>query len=210
MKRSVVIGVIVGMALLTVVIAIAFVPAREPVSLTLMQYHRWPHGATLKLTNNSKKNIGYLTDLGGYTLGAYTPILFCQKTENGWTNTSPPISPSPNVTFIAQPSGFVVGSTNKFYSMGIPGTNAGFMRALQPREIKPGRSAELYVSLEPDGPPIRVGTVCIIPQGKLAQQFGQWMVHIKRWCYLKSNPPGQVEVWCNEPLQVSSKPTHTE
>ncbi len=124
MKKRAFIGIAIVVVVLIGVLAIILAPARESISLTLLQYHRWPHGATLKLTNNSRKNIAYLTDFGCYTPGAYTPILFCRKTENGWTNTSPPISPYPMITFIAQPSGFVVGSTNKFYSMGVPGSSA--------------------------------------------------------------------------------------
>jgi hypothetical protein len=201
MKRSVVIPVAVGVLLIGV-LAIFLVPAREPVSLALVQYHRWPHGATLKLTNNSSKNIAYLADAGA-------PLLFCQKTEKGWSNTSPNISQLRLASYIQ--NGVVVIDTN-LYFIGVLGnsTNAGFTQPLRARELKPGRSTELYLILEPDGPPIRAGTVCIIPRGKLVQQFGQWMVHIKRWFHLKSNLSGQIEVWCNEPLQVSLRPTRAE
>jgi hypothetical protein len=204
MKRSVVIPVVVGVLLIGV-IALAFVPVREPVSLTLVRYQRWPHGATLKLSNDTTKTISYLTEQGGYT-----PTLFRQKTGNGWT-ASPPLMSQLSVLSYIQ-NGAFVSDTNLFILVGVPGNspNAGRSHVFQAHELKPGRSAELYVSLEPDAPPIGVGTVCIIPQGKFAQQFGQWMAHIKRWCHLKSNLPGQFELWCDEPLQVSLKPTRAE
>jgi hypothetical protein len=214
MKRPALITIGIAAALLVGICLVLFIPAGEPVSLTLSDYHYGPHGATLKLINNSRKMITYLTDPGDYMdMPVLSSVLLLQKTGRGWTNTSPPVMSEVSVeSFSVQPSGIVVGHTNQFYSIGLPGNspNAGFMGLLRAHELKPGRSTELYVSLEPDGPPIRVGTVCIIPQSKLAQQFDQWMVHIKRWCHLKANPPGQVEVWCNESLQVPSKPTHEE
>src|SRR5690242_5153549 len=82
MKRSVVISAAVGVLLIGVCVVL-FVPAREPLSLTLLNYRRWPHGATLRLTNNTTKTITYLTDWG-----AYTPVLFRQKTGNGWSTSA--------------------------------------------------------------------------------------------------------------------------
>jgi len=190
-KKRVVIWAAVAMAVLIGVLVVVFVPGRERVSLTLLHYRRWPDGATLKLSNDTGRTITYLTKQGG------SATLFLKKTADGWTNAPLPVIPemelsdAPSAKFIQV---FVLDSSSP--------------RELgRSRQLKPGQSAEIYVGLEPDGLPMRVGVVCRIPQGPVAQRFGKWIWWIKQRCHLKSTPPGQIEVWCSEPLQVSEKPT---
>jgi hypothetical protein len=206
MKRSVVISVAVGVLLIGV-LAILLVPGREPVSLTFLRYHRWPPvpsaihtGATLKLTNNSKKTITYLTDFGG---GIF---LFLRKTPEGWTNTSIPVS---SAMFMDRPGGKLTPGYI-FADPAVPRKPGEGASPVRIRELKPGQSIEVYVGVEPDTLPMRVGIVCRTPQGKLAQQLGNWIGRAKIWCHIKSKPPGLFEVWCDEPMQISSAPPNSE
>jgi hypothetical protein len=212
MKKSAFISVAIGIMLLVVISVVLLVPGREPVTLTFLRYEPWP-AAKLKLTNNSRKTITYLTGR------ADAPVLYRLRTSAGWTNTSPRITTGTRVETTYGASGTIVSSTtNQLYFLGDlnplkPG-NAGrrfdLAQHLQTHKLEPGQSGELYVTLEVDGASRRIGTVCIIPQGKLAQQFARWIGRVKGWCRIKSKltVPGQVEVWCNEPLQISSSPTH--
>lgn len=197
MKRSMVIAVALGVLLIGV-LAIILVPAREPVSLTFVQYLPGAEAAKLKLTNISSKTITYLTDEHG---GA---VLALPKASTGSTNSMPEILTGT----MTPPTGKPVPT----YFFAVPGfvTNGGRFEVLRANDLKPGQSAQLYVWFEADGSPTRVGTVCIIPQGKLAQQFGRWINRVKSWCHMKSKLPGQFEVWCSEPLQISSSPTRKE
>jgi len=198
MKRPALITIGTAAALLVGVCLVLFIPVREPVSLTFLQYEPWP-AAKLKLTNNSRKTITYVTDR------ADAPVLCRLKTSAGWTNTSRQVLGG---TW----RNAATGKTNQIFASADPAPGIGIsnLKLLERRELEPGQSAELYIILEPDGPPVRAGTVCIVPQGKLAQRFGQWIGNIKKWCHLKSNPPGQIEIWCKEPLQISLKPTNAE
>jgi hypothetical protein len=195
MKKSAFISIAIGIALLVGISVVLFMPAREPVSLTFLQYMTSRDVAKLKLTNNSGKTITYLTDQHG---GA---VLALANTPTGWTNSLPEIV-SGGTTDPA------TGKTIPAYFSGDPGfmTNGSLapFELLHIDKLKPGQSAELYAWLQADGSPTRAGTVCIVPQGKLAQQFGRWINRVKGWCHMKSTPSGQFEVWCNEPLQVSS------
>jgi hypothetical protein len=151
--------------------------------------------AKLRLTNNSGKTITYLTDYSG---GA---ALALPKTSRGWTNSSRELL-----------RGTVMdGLTEKitpFYAYADPGFmtkgSTGDSKSLYPNELKPGQSAELYAWLQADGSSIRAGTLCIVPQGKLAEQIGRWLNGAKRWCRMKTTPPGVVEVWCSQPLKDPS------
>ena len=197
MKRPVVIAVALGVLLIGV-LAIILVPAREPVSLTFVQYLPGAQAAKLKLTNISNKTITYLTDEHG---GA---VLALPKASTGSTNSMPEIVSGT----MTPPKGKPIPA----YFFADPGfmTNGGRFEVLHANDLNPGQSAQLYVWFEANGSPTRVGTVCIVPQGKLAQQFGRWINRVKSWCHMKSRSPGQVEVWCSESLQMSSSPTRTE
>jgi hypothetical protein len=189
-KRWVLTSIAIGLALLAGISVIVFVTARKPISLTFLEYQ--PLRAKLKLTNNSSKTITYMTDYFG---GA---ALVLPKTSAGWTNSSRELLNG------AMMDG-LTGKTTPFHIY----ADAGYMtngsrshtESLQPKDLKPGQSAEIYAWLQADGSPIRVGTVCIVPQGKFAQQFGRWINRVKDWCHVKSTPPGLVEVWCAAPLQ---------
>jgi hypothetical protein len=189
-KKPVVIWTLVTVVVLVGVLVVVFVPGRERVFLTLLHYRRGPDGATLKLSNETGKTITYLTAQGG------SATLFVQKTADGWTNMPIPVIPE-------MESADAV-SANPIAEFVFPlSSSMDFERS---RELKPGQSAEIYVGLEPDGWPMRVGVVCRIPQGPVAERMGKWVGWLKERCHLKSRPPGEIEVWCSEPLQVSAKP----
>jgi hypothetical protein len=203
MKRSVVISVAVG-ALLIGILVLVFVSAREPVSLTFLEYHESFHHAKLKLTNDSRKTITYVTDKEG------TPVLCRVKTSAGWTNASRQVLNGTSWT----PA---TGITNQIYiyaDWAFPPSGPLWNRIefLEAHELAPGQSVEFYFDLKADGPPMRVGVVCFTPPGTLARRFGQWRDRIKLWCRIKSfsRPPGQFEVWCDETLQISSPPVNAE
>lgn len=200
-KKQVVIWIIVVFAVVIGgLVVVVFVPGRERVSLTLLHYPRWSHGATLKLSNDTRKTITYFTHAHG------GPILFLRKTENGWTNTSLLLKKAR----LGDPNG---AKPSQFYSLEFPSSPkkvGDVVELALGRELKPGQSAEVYVDLEPDGLPVRAGVVCSTPQGPVAQCFVEWIARVKRWCGLRPKPPGQFEVWCSEPLQVSAKPTRME
>jgi hypothetical protein len=201
MKKSALISIAIVAALLIGVCVTLFVPVREPVSLAFMQYLPGAQAAKLKLTNNSTKTITYLTDEHG---GA---VLALSKTSTGWTNSLPEILRGGTT----DPA---TGKTIPAYFSGDPGFmtngNGGRFELLRTNDLKPGQCAQLYVWFEADGSLTRVGTVCIIPQGSLAKRFGGWIGRVKQCCHLKSKPPGQIEIWCNEVLQVSSNPKSAE
>jgi hypothetical protein len=198
-KKRVVIWTLVAVVMLIVVLVVVFVPGRERVSLTLLHYRRWPHGATLKLSNDTSKTITYFTDQGGGV------ILFLSKTESGWTNTSLSLT---EVRLSA-----LDGKLRQVYSLRSPSSpkkEGDPLEIARSRELKPGQSAEVYVELEADGLPVRAGVVCCVPRGPVAQRLGKWIGRVKQWCHLKYKEPGVIEVWCPESLQVSAKPTRTE
>lgn len=188
-KKPVIVWALVAAAVLIGVLVIVFVPGRERVSLTLLHYRRLPDGATLKLSNDTRKTITYFTMQGG------SATLFVTKTADGWTNAPLPIIPEMEGAdaVSAKAMGHFV------FDLSAPEEPG------RSRQLKPGQSAEIYVGLEPDGMPMRVGVVCRIPQGAVAQRFGKWIWWIKQRCHMKSRPPGEIEVWCSEPLQVSAK-----
>jgi hypothetical protein len=204
MKKRAFIGGAIAVLVLIGVLAIILVPAREPVSLTFLEY-RGSAGAKLKLTNNSKKTVTYFTDQTG------TPVLSISKASAGWTNASLEV-------LSGTLRNLGTGETNQIYLISDPSIFSrpdGSMSVfpfLRAHDLRAGQSAELYVSLEADGPPIRVSTVCCTPPGKLAQQFGRWISPVKSWCGIKSksSPPGQFEVRCNEPLKISTAPANPE
>jgi hypothetical protein len=194
MKKAVIIAVAVGVLLIGV-LAIVFISVREPLSLTFLEYQ--PLRAKLKLTNNSSKTISYLTD---YSDGA---ALALPKTSAGWTNSSRELVSGTMMDA-------ATGKTMPMYTYAEPGfiTNGSGVHTefLLPKYLEPGQSAELYAWLQADGSPTRAGTVCIVPQGKLAEQFGRCINRVKHWCRMKSTPPGVVEAWCADPLQDPTSP----
>jgi len=59
--------IVVGVVLAFVVgaLAIALLSARPGVSMSLVEYKKWPHGAMVRLTNNTRTTIRYLADYDG-------------------------------------------------------------------------------------------------------------------------------------------------
>jgi hypothetical protein len=193
-KKRVVIWTAVAMAVLTGVLVIVFVPGGERVSLTLLHYRRWPDGATLKLSNDTGRTITYFTKQGG------SATLFVTKTAGGWTNAPLPVIPEMEIADAV--------SAKSMHVIRIDSSSP--VELGRSRQLKPGQSAEIYVGLEPDGLPMRAGVVCRIPQGAVAQRLGQWIWWVKQRCHVKSRPPGEIEVWCSEPLQVTARPIPAE
>src|SRR5882724_10536147 len=80
MKRvSIVVAVVIAFAFSALVIAL--LSARPGVSMTLVEYKRWPHGAMVRLTNSTQTTIRYLMEYNDL-------FLRVQKTSNGWTTAS--------------------------------------------------------------------------------------------------------------------------
>jgi hypothetical protein len=195
-KQRAIIWTLVGVVVLIGVLVVVFVPGRERVSLTFLNYQRTPYGATLKLSNDTSKTITYLTDQRG---GLF---LFLRKTPGGWTNTSLPITR----VMIGTTPGYVFADP----AIPLKPNKGGFIEVVRSRELNPGESTEVHVRIEPDALPMRAGVLCCVRQGAVAKRFEQSIGWIKRWCHLKSKPPGQMEVWCSEPLQGFAKPTRAE
>ncbi len=140
MKKRVAIWALVGVVVLIGVLVVVLVVGRERVSLTLSHYHRWPHGATLKLSNDTSRTITYLTDAGG---GIF---LFQHKTPEGWTNASIPITS----VMVMDRIGGALKPAYVFADPAVP-LKPGPVDSPRVRELKPGRSTEIYVGLEPGG-----------------------------------------------------------
>ena len=80
-----IVGVVLAVAVGAVAIGLVC-PRPERVSMTLMEYTRWPHGATLRLTNGTGTAIQFYADRNDTPAGS--PVLCLQKTSGGWTNVS--------------------------------------------------------------------------------------------------------------------------
>ena len=84
MKKAVLIAVgLVLTALAVVILAVSLRYSRPGISMTLVEYKRWPHGAMVRLTNGTMKSIRYLAENNGTPAGY--PLLCAQKTSEGWT-----------------------------------------------------------------------------------------------------------------------------
>jgi hypothetical protein len=160
--------------------------------MELVKYTRWPHGATLKVTNRTTRTITCVAE----------PVLFLQKIPSGWTNTS--LSVKTVTAFdprtLTNWQFFYVSESNSLPKAG------DHFYPFSTRRLKPGQSAEFWCRLEPDVLPSRVGTVYSLPPSKLASALQPWVARIRGWTGIKLPQPGQAEVWCPTPLSVSSKP----
>jgi len=166
-------------------LAVSLICTRPGVSMTLVGYGRWPHGAKLLLNNGTKGTIRYLAEPDITPAGS--PVLCVQGTPTGWTNASlfesrMSIDPRTGKT------------VETFYTSGVG------------HDLKPGQSVEFFVRLEPDGFPKRVGTICFVQRGKLASKLYPGLARIRRWWQVKTPLPGQLEVWGSKTLRVSSAP----
>ena len=178
-------------------LAISLLSGRQVVSLTLLEYRRWPSGAMLRLTNGTQTSISYLAERNGTPAGY--PVLSLNKTSSGWTNTSPAI----------KTESFLDPRSRKFIQFykadyGASSQSANHVYNLLSRDLKPGQSVDFFVWLEPGALPRRVGTICCVPQSKLAEKMHSWLVRAGRWLGITTAAPGQMEVWCPKPLYLSS------
>src|SRR5712671_3923192 len=136
------------------VLAFLVLSARPGVSMSLVKYQRWPHGAMLRLTNGTQTTIRYLAEPNDTPAG--NPVLCLQKTSGGWTNTSLTVKSA--IAFDPR-----IGKTTEVFlfidpaALPKPGDR---MEVVLSRDLKPGQSVEFFVRLEPDAFPKRVGTVC--------------------------------------------------
>jgi hypothetical protein len=198
-RTAILIGLVLALAGGALVVSL--LPARPRVSMSLIEYRRWPHGAMLRLTNGTQATISYIAEPDGTPAGS--PVLCLQKTSSGWTNTATTLS-----SVIAL-DGRTGKSMEVFFlsDSGAPPKPGQRIQTLTPRVLKPGQSVEFFVRLEPDAIPRKVGTICCLPPGKFAKTVQPWLARIKQWCRVKATPTHQVEVWCATPLQVSLSPS---
>src|SRR5579859_1811204 len=162
--------VILASVLATICLLLFALTAPRPmISLTLLEYKRWPHGAMLLLSNATPTTIRYLSQPGDTPAGKL--FLCLQKTPDGWTNASPTVrsgtgnDPRTRKTveffYVANPA-----------ALPKPGDR---IDVLQSRELGPGQSAEFFVRLEPGEMPRKLGTVCYLPQNGLQKKLRPWL-----------------------------------
>ena len=82
MKKRIAILVGVAMVLAVGVLVIWRVAARRCVSMTFLEYQRWPRGAMVRLANDSRLTVRYLAEPNGLPMGS--PLLHARKTSDGW------------------------------------------------------------------------------------------------------------------------------
>jgi hypothetical protein len=219
MKKYLPILVGIGLVLGAAIIAIVLLHSRRTLSMTAAEYKRWPYGAMVRLVNHTHTTVRYLAEQNGLPMGS--PVYCVQKAPGGWPAPSKilesikPIS----VTRISGSRSFPPASLGAVSVLMATASNSTEMfvlrspKAMQPgdrltsllvRELKPGQSVEFFIGLEPDAAPLRVGTICLLPQGKLEQKLRPWLNRVRKWCRMKPTVPGMVEVWCPDSLCVSA------
>jgi hypothetical protein len=184
-------------------IVFSLIRSRERVAMELVSYQRWPHGAMIRLTNGARTTITYLAEPNGTPAGG--PLLCLQSTPMGWSNQS---------AVLESVSAFDArtGKSSPMYVFSYsaaPPTAGASLYGPQMRNLKPGQSAEFFVSLEPDALPKRVGTIYVVEQGRLAQKLQPWLDNMRQRLHFKARPPGK-EVWCAELLSVSRTPPKSD
>jgi len=193
-----IIGVV--LALTATVGAIWLVGARSRISMTLVEYRRWPHGAMLRLKNATQKTIVCLAERNELATGR--PILSLQKTSNGWSNESYTLNSREAIDPFTR-------TTTGFYFLtepAVPLKPGDRIEPLMARTLKPGQSVEFFVRLAPNASPKRIGTVCCVQQSKLTIRLQPWLSRFQSWLRIKTAPLGQIEVWCDEPLSLPHEP----
>jgi hypothetical protein len=173
MKKPIPILVGLVFALAVGALVVSLVSARPRVSMTLVEYKRWPHGAMLRLTNGTQTTIRYLAERNGTPAGS--PILCVQKTSNGWTTVSVAVRTAG--TFQDPITG---KSMEAFYLLNLaaPPKPGDPLESLVTRDLKPDQTVEFFVRIEPGAAPKRVGTICCVPQSKLTLAS----THAEIWC----------------------------
>jgi hypothetical protein len=192
---KVLIGFLLALALAALVIGL-LLPRSGRVSMTLVEYTRWPHGAKLRLTNGSHKPIRYVAERNGTPAGS--PLLCVQKTSNGWTSASATLRALSVVNPITR------STTEEFFLFDptAPPKPGDHIASLLTRDLIPGQSVEFWFRLESGASPKRVGTICCIPPSELRRKLQPWLERVERWCRIKPTPTGQVRVWCPNSLYL--------
>jgi hypothetical protein len=201
MKKRRAILIALALAVALGALTIVWLTSRPRLSMTLVEYKQWPHGAMVRLANRTSSTVRY------FALRDETPagsLVLCRKqTQGGWTNTSPTIRTArtfdPKTRTVDENSILAV-------SFG----SGGQQDYLLGRELKPGKSVEFFVRLEPGATPQRVGTVYSIPQANLTKKLHTWFSGIKERCGLKPTLPRHLEVWCPETLFIPSAQDSTQ
>ena len=193
-RRFLLVGV-VGLA--AGALAIWLLLPGESVSLRLLEYTRWPHGARLRLTNHGRAPVQYLFEGNGTPAGS--PILRLCQTPGGWTNVSRHVQSvsAYNPTTGATSDMFIFFDDPHAVSHTVAGS----------RELKPGKSVDFWVEVEPGGPAIKIGTLCCPPESGFAKRVRPWLARIKRALAIKRSDLGAVEIWCPDPLHLDPLPT---
>jgi hypothetical protein len=194
-----------SLAALVVAFALLFalVPLQPQISLTLLEYRKWPHGAMLLLSNGTPSTIRYLSEPGDTPAGNL--VLWVQKTSDRWTNSS----------LVVKSIAGMNPATRKpieFFYLANPNVlpKAGDrVDVLRTQDLAPGQSVEFFVRLEPGGMPRKVGTVCYLPQSAFEKKLRPWLDRVRQWFRMKASPPGQREVWCPTPLSMPEEPKYT-
>jgi hypothetical protein len=202
-QRRIILG---GLAAFLAAFALLFVlvPPQPRISLTFGEYQRWPHGATLLLSNGTQNTIRYVSQANETPAG--DPVLCLQKTPTGWTNSSPAIRSVTGINPTTRKTTELLYLANPA-ALPKPGD---FLSVLQPRELAPGRSVVFFVRMEPGGLPRKVGTVCYVPQSPLEKKLRPWLERLQQWCKMKASPPGQREIWCPTELSMPAEPDYGE
>jgi hypothetical protein len=212
------------------VLLFVLVSPRPGISLTLLEYQRWPHGAMLLLSNGTPATIRCVSAANDTPGG--DPLLCTQKTPNGWINSSlavqaMSVTNSPKIQFLNPQTGkqqqFLNPQTGKqqqllnsrtgkqpqFLFVVNPGPGpkpGGPVFTLQSREIGPGESVKFFVRMEPGEPPRKVGTFCYLPQNALQTKLQPWLFRLQQWCGMKPRLAGQREIWCPALLSTPPEP----
>ena len=215
MKKHLPILVGVALTLGAGVIAVTLLGTGRRLSMTVVEYKRWPHGAMVRLANHGRTTVRYLAEQNGLPMGS--PVYVLQKTPEGWPAPSRALEYMRLVTAQRIPGSttYPVGSVARVMATAGHSNEIFFLRsnAMQPgdrltsllvRELKPGQTVEFFIGLEPDAALLRVGTICLLPQGQLERKLEPWLTRIKKWCHMKPIVPGQIEVWCPDSLGVSA------
>ena len=182
------------------VLVLVLVSPKPRISLTLVEYRKWPHGAMLLLSNATPSTIRYLSEPGDTPAGNI--VLWQQKTSDRWTNSSLVVKSMAGMNPMTR-------KPMEFFYLANPAVapKAGDrIDVLQSRELGPGETVRFFVRLEPGALPRKVGTICCLPQSALEKKIRPWLERLQNWCKMNPRTPGQREVWCATPLSMPSEP----
>src|SRR5262249_34857467 len=65
MKRSVLIMVAIALVLASCAVAILWALGHPKISMKVVEYRKWPHGAIIRLTNRTGVRVQYFAELNG-------------------------------------------------------------------------------------------------------------------------------------------------